>query len=54
LRFLASSSVAIATMSTAMFGRGCQRNLPRLNMTATTKKYRCHAVAFITVKCRRY
>jgi len=24
LRFLASSSVAIATLSTAMFGRGCQ------------------------------
>jgi len=25
-----------------------------LNMTATTKKYCCHAVAFITLKCCRY
>jgi len=41
-------------VSTAMFGRGCQRNLSRLNMTATTKKYCCHTVAFSTLKCRRY
>jgi len=54
LRFLASSYVAIATMSTAMFGRGSQCNMSRLNMTATTKKYCCHTVAFITLKCRRY
>jgi len=44
----------MVTMSTAMFGRGCQRNLSRLNMTTTTKKYCCHADAFITLKCRRY
>jgi len=34
LRFLASSYVAIATLSMAMFGRRCQHNL----QTATTKK----------------
>jgi len=41
-------------MSTAMFGRGYQRNLSSLNMMATIKKYCCHTVAFITLKCRRY
>jgi len=39
-------------MSTAMFGHGCQQNLPCLNMTATTKKDCCHIIAFITLKCR--
>jgi len=39
-------------MSTAMFARGCQYNLSRLNMTASTKS--CHTVAFITLKCCRY
>jgi len=54
LRFLATAYVATATMSTAMFGRECQCNLSRLNMTAATKKYCCHTVAFIKLKCRRY